>query len=126
VNLFGTGVRYTSMMRNAWLVRVNACFLAVLLAGGGSGLPLVDALFHHLHGSTEAPVRLSGDADGSHAERCSLGVAAPAMDRAADAPSATLSAAILSADPAALPAQLLLAGQLDRSSAPRAPPAFIA
>ena len=75
-------------MRSAWLGRIHALFLAVLLAGGGSGLPLADALLHHLGpGRSESPLRVHNpDLPAAHGERCTLGVAMPALVRAADLP----------------------------------------
>ncbi len=80
-------------MRNSWLTRVNTLVLALLLAGGGSGLPVADALFHHLQGTADSRSRLAdGEAPGSHGERCSLGIPLPAMASAgavAQAPACT-------------------------------------
>ena len=67
-------------MRNTWFARFNTVFLALLLAGGGSGLPVADALFHHLQGGAQAGNRVAdGEAPSGHGERCSLGVPLPTM-----------------------------------------------
>lgn len=67
-------------MRKTWLARVNTLILALLVAGGGSGLPVADALFHHLQNGTSRGTHLSdGEAPASHGERCTLGVPLPAM-----------------------------------------------
>jgi hypothetical protein len=78
------------MMQKVWLRRVNALTLAVMLAGGGSGLPIFDALFHHIGRTrmvTHACVE-RGDTQSLHAERCSLGAALPALARSAAGPTA--------------------------------------
>lgn len=70
-------------MRNTWLARLNTFFLALLLAGGGSGLPVADALLHHLQAGAETGNRIAdGEAPSSHSERCTLGVPLPAMSSA--------------------------------------------
>ena len=68
-------------MRQAWLQRLNALILGLLIMGGGSGLPVVDAVLHHLHGQAQvASIRLSNPADNSlHAERCTLGAPLPTL-----------------------------------------------
>lgn len=67
-------------MRNTWLARFNTVFLALLLAGGGSGLPVADALFHHLQGSAHTGNRVAdGEEASGHGARCSLGVPLPTM-----------------------------------------------
>lgn len=67
-------------MRNTWLARLNTLCLALLLAGGGSGLPVADAFFHHMRGTAEDGNRVAdGESPATHGERCSLGVPLPAM-----------------------------------------------
>jgi hypothetical protein len=72
-------------MHRAWLQRLNALILGLLIMGGGSGLPVVDAVLHHLHGQAQvAGIRLSNPADSSlHAERCTLGAPLPTLARSA-------------------------------------------
>lgn len=114
-------------MHRAWLSRVNAVFLAVMLAGGGSGLPLFDALFHHLGRSqATSPFRVhSPDTPVSHAERCTLGAALPALVHAAG----FQVAARIGPQPIALP--LRVAADDPHSAAvltpalPRAPPVSV-
>lgn len=67
-------------MRKTWLTRVNTIILALLLAGGGAGLPVADAVFHHLNGSSTNGDRIAdGEAPAGHGERCTLGVPLPTM-----------------------------------------------
>jgi hypothetical protein len=66
-------------MRKTWLTRANTLILALLLAGGGAGLPVADAIFHHLNGSSSNGDRVSDGESAGHAERCTLGVPMPAM-----------------------------------------------
>lgn len=66
-------------MRKTWLTRANTLILALLLAGGGAGLPVVDAIFHHLNGSSSSGDRVSDGESAGHGERCTLGVPMPAM-----------------------------------------------
>src|SRR5688572_9034571 len=66
-------------MRKTWLTRANTLILALLLAGGGARLPVADAIFHHLNGSSSSGDRVSDGATAAHAGRCTLGVPMPAM-----------------------------------------------
>ena len=66
-------------MRKAWLTRANTLVLALLLAGGGAGLPVADAIFHHLNLSSSSGDRVSHADTSGHGERCTLGVPMPAM-----------------------------------------------
>jgi len=60
--------------------RANLLLLAVLLAGGGSGLPLLDAALHHLGGVRRSGTQLHGcDLGETHSERCTLGTALPVL-----------------------------------------------
>ena len=114
-------------MRNAWLTRVNTLFLALLIAGGGSGLPVVDALFHHLHGTApDTTQRLAGgESSPSHGERCTLGAPLPAMNGAGSV--ATAPCAIAAAfSPQALPApEAPRSGAIPSTAHSRAPPSAI-
>jgi hypothetical protein len=110
-------------MRKTWLVRVNTLILALLVAGGGSGLPVADALFHHLQDGTPRGTHLTdGEAPASHAERCSLGVPLPAMATAgavaelpctAALPFAPLASSTSDSDPSTV---------VPAAARPRAPP----
>ena len=72
------------MSRN-WSTRLGALTLSLLILGGGSGLPVVDAALHHLHGRVPvAGAHLSDPASTSHAERCTLGAPLPTLVRPAD------------------------------------------
>jgi hypothetical protein len=66
-------------MHKAWLTRLNTLVLALLMAGGGSGLPVVDAVFHHLQAAPVGSRISDGEAPAAHGERCALGVPLPAM-----------------------------------------------
>lgn len=114
-------------MRNAWPSRIGALLLALLVAGGGMGLPLVDAFLHHLHDAPAATAHVaSGGTPAVHGESCTLGAAKPVMVRAGASPdpvtkAAPLSVPVLSFRPAPLPADAPPA-----ATRPRAPPASIA
>ena len=110
-------------MRNSWLARVNTLILALLLAGGGSGLPLADALFHHLQGATESGDRIAdGEAPSSHGERCSLGTPLPAMASAGSVAPFPSCAAVPFARPAPLSGDPQPSTVLPAAARPRAPP----
>ena len=67
-------------MRLSRLRRANLLLLAILLGGGGSGLPLLDAALHHLGGVRRSASQLHGcEPGGTHAERCTLGAALPVL-----------------------------------------------
>ena len=110
-------------MRNTWLARLNTLFLALLLMGGGSGLPVADALFHHLHGGAQTGSRIAdGEAPAGHGERCTLGVPLPAMASAGAVASVPacgglpLATALFRAPDSPRPTDILPSAQ------PRAPP----
>jgi hypothetical protein len=72
-------------MSRSWISRLGALTLSLLILGGGSGLPVVDAVLHHLHGNVQvAGAHLSDPAGTSHAERCTLGAPLPTLVRPAD------------------------------------------
>ena len=114
-------------MRNAWLTRVNTLFLALLLAGGGSGLPVVDALFHHLHGATPDTTQrvADGESSGSHGERCTLGAPLPAMDGAGSVAAAPRALAAAFSPPALPATDAPRSGAVSSTAHPRAPPSAI-
>ena len=114
-------------MRATWTARLNALVLGLLLVGGGSGLPLVDAALYHLHGRVHiAGTDLSDPASGSHGERCTLGAPAQILSPAADVrPAEQLSRLPFSTLPHREPAVLLDAVRLGTCLA-RAPPAPLA
>lgn len=111
-------------MRNVWLTRVNAIFLAVMLVGGGSGLPVFDAIFHHLHVDGLATPKgvESSDALPSHGERCTLGIALPAVARPADLPAAVRDAVALATTVVPPSADAPRAAAFTAPSRPRPPP----
>jgi hypothetical protein len=115
-------------MHRTWLARANALVLALLLAGGGSGLPIFDALFHHL-GATRTLSHACverADVESPHAERCTLSAALPALAAAGALPDGRG----IGADPVAQPVHpftgLAHAAPRSRSTLPRAPPVSIA
>jgi hypothetical protein len=113
-------------MRNAWLTRLNTLVLALLLAGGGSGLPVADALFHYLHGLSPDGNRIgNGETPASHGERCTLGVPLPAMATAADVAAAPRSTAVSLAAVRVGGAGSPPPSGLPGATRPRAPPAII-
>ena len=83
-------------MRKTWIPRLNALILGLLIMGGGSGLPVVDAVLHHLHGRVNvAGIHLSDPAGStSHAERCTLGAPLPTLARSAGVHGMDLSTAL--------------------------------
>ncbi len=113
-------------MRKVWLSRLNTLVLALLLAGGGSGLPVADALFHYLHGLSPEGNRIgSGETPASHGERCTLGVPLPAM---ATAPAVAAAPRCTPVSLAAVPvrgAESPRSSTLPGATRPRAPPAII-
>ncbi len=68
-------------MIRTWSSRLGAVALALLILGGGSGLPVLDALLHHLRvGKAVAESQLlDPSTSAAHAERCTLGTALPAL-----------------------------------------------
>jgi len=68
-------------MRMPWLIRLKVAVLTAVVLTGGSGLPLLDALLYHSRPSrnisqTGAHWEMPGAPD-HHADRCTLGRAAP-------------------------------------------------
>jgi len=68
-------------MRSSWLTRLKVVVLATVVLSGGSGLPMLDALLYHTGGSrgvsqTGTHWEMPGSPD-HHADRCTLGRAAP-------------------------------------------------
>ena len=109
-------------MRKTWLTRANTLVLALLLAGGGAGLPVADAIFHHLNGSASNGDRVSDGETSGHSERCTLGVPMPAMATAG-------AVAVLPARASVSFLPIAILGEAPRRSAsaagasrPRAPP----
>ncbi len=110
-------------MRKTWLARVNTLILALLVAGGGSGLPVVDALFHHLQDGAPRGTRLTdGEAPASHGERCSLGIPLPAMASAGTVAELPSFAALPRAPRAACTSAPDPSTVVPAAARPRAPP----
>lgn len=110
-------------MRNVWLARVNTLILALLLAGGGSGLPVADALFHHLQGSADGRDRITdGEAPASHGERCSLGLPLPVMASAGVVAALPSCMALPFARPLPLRSEPHPSTVVPAAALPRAPP----
>ena len=112
-----------SMIRT-WSSRLGALALAMLLLGGGSGLPVLDALLHHWRiGQTGAQVQLL-DPDGSatHAERCTLGTALPALAAAPGTSELAVGMYLPENRPTARPADRLVPHFHPGNARPRAPP----
>ena len=68
-------------MRLPWLIRLKVVLLTAVVLTGGSGLPLLDALVYHTGASrgvsqTGTHWEMPGGPD-HHADRCTLGRAAP-------------------------------------------------
>lgn len=70
-----------AVMRASWLTRFKVVILAAVVLTGGSGLPLLDALLYHTRASQanrrDAVRWEARGAPGTHADRCTLGRAAP-------------------------------------------------
>lgn len=112
-----------SMIRT-WSSRLGALALGLLLLGGGSGLPVLDALLHHWRiGQTGAQVQLL-DPDGSatHAERCTLGTALPALAAATGSSELAVGVQVPESRATARPADRLVPHFHPRNARPRAPP----
>ncbi|HET9603766.1 MAG TPA: hypothetical protein VFO96_05710 [Gemmatimonadales bacterium] len=89
-------------MPRTCISRLSALILSLLIMGGGSGLPVVDAALHHLHGSMHVQgAHLSDPGDSAHAERCTLGAPLPTLARSADVHAAELT----TLQPRAMPAR---------------------
>ncbi|HEX6645438.1 MAG TPA: hypothetical protein VF037_12225 [Gemmatimonadales bacterium] len=112
-------------MRRALCSRITTLLLALMLAGGGSGLPLVDAALHHLHGIGVGGTRLSdGESGTAHGDRCTLGVAAPAIAGPVSPPAVTVEALQQWTSVTILPPPAPPSDAPAGSAQPRAPPAF--
>ena len=112
-----------SMMRT-WSSRLGALALAMLLLGGGSGLPVLDALLHHWRiGHAGAQVQLL-DPDGSagHAERCTLGTAMPALAVATGTSELVVGLHLPENRATVRPVDRLVPHFLPSNARPRAPP----
>ena len=59
------------------LSRIGALFFAVIIAAGGSGLPVLDAAFHHLSDAAGSSQIVNPAAAQSHDAVCTLGVPLP-------------------------------------------------
>ena len=113
-------------MRNTWLARLNTLFLSLLLAGGGSGLPVADAFFHHLKGVAADGDRVAdGESPAGHGERCSLGIPLPAMASARAPASLPACAAPLLAAARVRHGGTTPSTDLPPATRPRAPPRSI-
>ncbi|HET7601415.1 MAG TPA: hypothetical protein VFK36_00265 [Gemmatimonadales bacterium] len=78
-------------MSRTCISRLSALILSLLIMGGGSGLPVVDAALHHLHGRMQVQgTHLSDPGSTTHAERCTLGAPLPTLARSADVHAADL------------------------------------
>jgi hypothetical protein len=128
VNLGRARARQEAMLRRSWLARINALVLALMVCGGGSGLPVFDALFHHIGGSRALGYACVERADVQpvHSERCSLGAALPALGGTARVPNADgIGLAPFAESPRRyLPSRH--AGPPAAGSLPRAPPVSVA
>lgn len=127
MNLRRGAARRASMMHRTWLSRVNALVLALMVGGGGSGLPVFDALFHHFGGSrilSHACVERA-DTRSAHSERCTLASALPALDRPDDRDHLDRPDRPIHPRPSHRPDRPE-SGPLRRPSLPRAPPLSIA
>ncbi|HEU4762321.1 MAG TPA: hypothetical protein VFS74_08365 [Gemmatimonadales bacterium] len=78
-------------MPRTCISRLGALILSLLIMGGGSGLPVVDAALHHLHGRMNVQgTHLSDPGGTTHAERCTLGAPLPTLARPSDVHAADL------------------------------------
>lgn len=111
-------------MTRTWSSRLGALAICLLLLGGGSGLPVLDALLHHWRiGQAGAQAQLlDPTASGTHAERCTLGTALPAL--VGSTGSSALAVAVQLPDgPATVrPADRLVPHFHSCDARPRAPP----
>jgi hypothetical protein len=76
-----TPVTILATMRTSWLTRLKVVVLATVVLTGGSGMPMLDALLYHTGRSghvsqTGTHWEMPGAPD-HHADRCTLGRAAP-------------------------------------------------
>ncbi len=116
------------MMHRTRLFRVNALVLALMLGGGGSGLPVFDALFHHFGGARTLAHACVERADtrSQHSERCTLSVAFPVLDGPGGGVSADRIGAAPATRPRRVPDGAPHSAPRSRTSLPRAPPVSIA
>lgn len=78
-------------MPRTCISRLSALILSLLIMGGGSGLPVVDAALHHLHGGMQVQrTHLSNPGGITHAERCTLGAPLPTLARSSEVHAADL------------------------------------
>lgn len=111
-------------MIRTWSSRLGALALGMLLLGGGSGLPVLDALLHHWGiGQAGAQVQLlNPDGSATHAERCTLGTALPALAVASGSSALAIGVHVPENRAAARPADRLVPRFHPRDARPRAPP----
>jgi hypothetical protein len=111
-------------MIRKWSARLGSIALGLLILGGGSGLPVLDAVLHHWRAGPAAAQTqlLDPDSNSSHAARCTLGTALPALV----APVGSASAAVVTLAPerctAERPVTRIASLQPSTSALPRAPP----
>jgi hypothetical protein len=111
-------------MIRTWSSRLGALAIGMLLLGGGSGLPVLDALLHHWRISqASAQVHLlDPNARATHAERCTLGTALPALVVAAGTSAMAVGVQVPEGRVEVRPAELLSTHFHSRDCRPRAPP----
>src|SRR6266545_3379864 len=113
-------------MRASWLTRCKVVVLAAVLLTGGSGLPLLDALLYHTRASQanrRVAVRWEAlGSPGAHADRCTLGRAAPVPCPESAAGSAPRLIAFIFRRPAPPPSAAPRALDLPAPLHSRAPP----
>jgi hypothetical protein len=113
-------------MPAAWLSRLQVIVLATISLAGGPGLPVLDALIYHTQGSdaaSRAGVRWeAAGTPGTHADRCTLGRAAPVPQPESVGFTAPRLVAFAFRRPAPLPCTAPRAVVLPASLHSRAPP----
>ena len=112
-------------MIRTWSSRLGALAVGVLLLGGGSGLPVLDALLHHWRvGRASAQAQLlDPTASATHTERCTLGTALPALVVSAGSSALAVGGRVPEGPAAVRPADRLGAHFQSCDARPRAPPA---
>lgn len=111
------------MMRK-WSARLGSIALGPLILGGGSGLPVLDAVLHHWRAGPAAAQTqlLDPDSSSTHASRCTLGTALPALVL----PVGSAGAGVVTLAPerctAERPVTRIASLQPSTSALPRAPP----
>ena len=112
-------------MIRTWSSRLGALAVGMLLLGGGSGLPVLDALLHHWRiGQAGAQVQLQDpNSSTTHAERCTLGTALPALVVSAGSAALAVGGQVPQSPAAVLPADRLAPHFHSCDARPRAPPA---